>query len=181
MTPSPDQERADGGGNRPAAAHRGRRRDRELLGLARPQAAPGENDRADAEGKARAFAIEAARVLHDDKCSDVLVLDLRGKSQITDFLVIGSGTSDRQMKSTGEDVAELGEQQGFPAAHHNLREHRADWRVLDLVDVIVHIFEPNTRAFYDLEMMWGDAPDIEWARPGDTPRRGGAFSSDEGE
>lgn len=159
-----------------------RARERGLLGVPRPEVVGrSEGDRSAAEDKARAFAIEAARALHDDKCSDVLVLDLRGMSQITDFLVIGSGTSDRQMKSAGEGIAELGEAQGFPPAHHNLREYRADWRVLDLVDVIVHIFEPNTRAFYDLEMMWGDAPKVEWLRAGDTPRRGGHFGEDEAE
>ena len=159
-----------------------RARDRRLLGLAEPPGkAVSQKDRAHAEARAQSFAIDAARALHDDKCSDVVVLDVRGRSQVTDFLVIGSGTSDRQMKSAGEDVAELGEARGFLPIHHNLRESRTDWRVIDLVDVVVHVFEPNTRAFYDLEMMWGDAARVEWVRPGDTPLRGARFVGDDDE
>ncbi len=157
-------------------------RDDALPGVIRStQAARLEQDRTEARAKALRFAIDAARTLHDDRCSDVLVLDVCGRSQLTDFLVIGSGTSDRQMKSAGEDVAELGEKQNFPPTHHNLREHRADWRVVDLIDVVVHVFEPNTRRFYDLEMLWGDAPQVEWVRPGDVPRKGSQFDDAEDE
>jgi ribosome-associated protein len=106
------------------------------------------------------------------------VLDLRGLSQLTDFLVLASGTSDRQMRSAGDDVSKVGEKQGFAPLHHNLNETRADWRVVDLVDVVVHIFEPNTRSFYDLEMMWGDAPRLTWERPGDKPLRGAPAAAD---
>lgn len=116
------------------------------------------------EEQARLFAVEAARTLGDDKCTDVLVLDLRGRSQMTDFFVIASGTSDRQMRSAGQHVVELAESFGTFAVHENLGEKDTKWLVFDFVDVVVHLFEPEQRLYYDIEMLWGDAPRVEWAR-----------------
>lgn len=113
--------------------------------------------------KARHFALEAARLLHDSHCEDVLVLDTRGVSQITDFIVLASGTSDRQIRSVGDEVAALGKPLGFARFGSEL-DPRATWLVADFVDVIVHLFEPATRAHYDLEMMWGDVPRLDWRR-----------------
>ncbi len=119
---------------------------------------------------ARAFAIEAARMLNDDRCEDVVVLEIATVSQLADFVVIGTGTSDRQMRGTGSDISKIGEETGFPCVRRNI-DDRTTWVLLDFVDVIVHIFEPNARAFYDLEMMWGDVPKIAWTRPaGEKPR-----------
>ncbi len=105
-----------------------------------------------------------ARVLHDDKCSDVVVLDVTGLSSVSDFIVLASGTSDRQMHSAGKNAAEAAEKLGYPPFRRNV-DDRTTWVVLDCIDVIAHIFEPNTRAHYDLEMLWGDAPRIAWERP----------------
>lgn len=115
------------------------------------------------------FAIEAARLLEDDKCEDVLVLDVRNLSHITDFIVIGSGTSERQMRSVLSHVEELGATNGFPA-FRTTDDERATWLLADFVDVIVHVFEPNTRAHYDLEMLWGDAAKVPWERPASARR-----------
>ena len=119
--------------------------------------------------RARAFAIEAARLLTDDKCDDIVVLDVQELSQVTDFIVIGTGTSERQMRAVLHHVEDLGAEQGF-SAYRSSADERATWLLADFVDVVVHVFEPNTRAHYDLEMLWGDAPKIEWARPEGTPR-----------
>lgn len=119
--------------------------------------------------KAEAFAIEAARLLHDDKCTDIVLLDVRGRNPMTDYLVIGSGTSDRQMRSTLQDVEEIGAKVGY-AAVRSTSDDRATWLLADFMNVIVHLFEPNTRAHYDIEMMWGDAPRIPWERPGSAAR-----------
>lgn len=122
------------------------------------------------EAAARQFSIEAARLLSDDKCEDLLVLDLRGRSQVTDYFVIATGTSDRQIHSAAEHVAELSEEHGLGLYRSNLREARASWLVLDLVDVVVHVFTPEARLYYDLEMLWGDAARVEWQRAGPEPR-----------
>ena len=115
------------------------------------------------------FAIEAARLVRDDKCEDVMLLDVRELSQVSDFIIIGSGTSDRQMHSVLRHVEELGKGRGMPAFRSNA-DDRSTWLLIDFVDVVVHLFEPNTRAHYDLEMLWGDAPRLAWERPDQVQR-----------
>jgi ribosome-associated protein len=117
----------------------------------------------------RAAAVEVARSLFDDKCDDVVVLDVTGLSHVTDFVIIASGTSDRQMHSAATNAAEVAERHGF-GVYRRSDDERTTWIVLDCVDIVVHVFEPNTRAHYDLEMMWGDAPRVEWERPGQKNR-----------
>lgn len=111
----------------------------------------------------RAAAIEIARILSDDRCEDIIVVDVRGLTTVSDFLVIASGTSDRQMSSSADDAAEVAERLGFAVYRRNA-DARTTWVVLDCVDLVVHVFEPNTRAHYDLEMLWGEAPRVEWER-----------------
>lgn len=126
--------------------------------------------RAAKEAAAREFAIAAARSLHDDKCTDVVALDVRGKSQVTDFIVVASGASERQMRSASVRVADLGEASNFSLFRSNKDQTAQSWFVLDFVDVVVHVFEPSARAYYDLEMMWGDSPRMEWQRAAPAPR-----------
>lgn len=102
-------------------------------------------------------------MLADDKCNEVVLLDVRGLSQVTDYIVIGSGTSDRQMRSALADVEHLGAEHGFPVFRSSA-DDRATWLLADFVDVVVHVFEPNARAHYDLEMLWGDATRVRWQR-----------------
>lgn len=111
----------------------------------------------------RRFAVEAARTLADDKCEDVVCLDVRELSQVADYIVIASGSSDRQMRSSADDVEKLARESGYGIFRRS-DDDRATWLVLDCVDVVVHVFEPNTRAHYDLEMLWADAERVEWIR-----------------
>ncbi len=111
---------------------------------------------------AESLAREMATALDSANCDDVLVLDVRELSQVTDYIVLGSGTSDRQMHTAGEKAEEKAEARGEKL----FRQHAdaaSTWVLLDFVDVVVHIFEPNTRAHFDLEMLWGDAPRIPWS------------------
>jgi ribosome-associated protein len=112
---------------------------------------------------AERFAIAAAQLLKDYDCADIRVLDVRGTSPLTYYLVIASGTSDRQLRSLTKQVAGLGEQQGFERFGDD-KDDAATWMVADFVEVMVHLFEPNTRDHYDLEMLWGDAPEVNWQR-----------------
>jgi len=112
---------------------------------------------------ARGLAIESARLVTDLKCEDVVIFDVSGMSQVTDFIVIASGTSDRQIKSVGADVAELGRTHGFEK-YGSDRDEASTWLIVDMVEVMVHLFEPATRGHYDLEMLWGDAPQVAWRR-----------------
>lgn len=131
---------------------------------AAPKAPKVKRGRPTPEGKSYTFAVDAARLLRDDKCEDVVLLDVRGMSQITDYVVIGSGTSERQMRSILHHVEDLGAKQGFQAYRQNV-DDRASWVLADFVDVVVHLFEPNTRAHYDLDNLWPDAKRLPWERP----------------
>ena len=119
--------------------------------------------------KSVAFAVEVARMLRDDKCEDVVCLDVRGRSPVTDYLVIGSGTSDRQMRSVLQHVVDYGTNTGNSCVRRSI-DDRATWILADFVDVVVHLFEPNTRAHYDLEMLWGDSKRVAWERPDQVSR-----------
>lgn len=108
-------------------------------------------------------AIAAARGLDEGNCEEIIVIDVRDVSQVTDYIVIGSGTSDRQMRTAvhkAEDaVKELGED-----VFRSAKDPSSTWIVLDFVDVVVHVFEPGMRAHYDLEMLWGDGARIDWTK-----------------
>lgn len=112
---------------------------------------------------AHQFAIELGRIAHDSKSEDVVVLDLRGISAVTDYVVISTGTSERQMRALADQVVEyakkLGEKPYGLAGHEN-----SVWVLVDFVDVVFHVFGKASRAFYDLELLWGHAPHVEWAR-----------------
>lgn len=111
-----------------------------------------------AAASARALALDIAASLEGNKCADVLVLDLRDRSPITDYFVIASGTSDRQMHAACEHVVELAEARSESLYRSNLDAERSDWLILDFVDVVVHVLMPEARRHYDIEMLWGDAP-----------------------
>lgn len=98
----------------------------------------------------------------DTKCTNVRVLDLRGLSPVCDYFVLGTGTSGRQMKSVTDDVVEF-------AAEHGLSSFGQtgtgeNWIALDLVDVVIHVFNHDARMYYDLDNLWGDAKDVEWKK-----------------
>ena len=107
------------------------------------------------------FAVAAARLLNDYDCGDIRVLDVRGVSPLTYFIVIASGTSDRQLRALAGHLAKLGQEQGFER-YGDDRDDASTWLVADFVEVMVHLFEPATRDHYDLEMLWGDAPQVDW-------------------
>ena len=111
---------------------------------------------------AKQFAIQAARTAHDHRAEDVTILDLRGLSPVAEFFVVCSGTSDRQMRAVFDAIVEAGKEVGcrlFGSAGYD----SATWQLLDFVNVVVHIFAPEYREYYDLELLWGDAPRVEWA------------------
>ena len=110
---------------------------------------------------AQDFAIEAARLAANTRCKDVVVLDVRSVSPITEFLVIATGTSARQMRSVMDEIEELGEPRGFKALSRAV-EKSENWLLIDFVDVVIHAFSDEGRSYYDLAGLWGDAPQVEW-------------------
>ena len=107
--------------------------------------------------QARKLAVEAARIAETNNSEDIVVLDLRGISPVTDYFVIATGTSNRQMRTVADDIEEYGRSVGQGVWHVAGRDSD-DWVLLDFVDVVVHVFSPEKRAFYELERLWGDAP-----------------------
>jgi len=120
----------------------------------------------------RAFAAALARSVIDDKCEDVLILDVVDLTTITSCIVIGTGTSDRQMKSALDNLDEVAEAFGTTVARIS-KDDGTTWLLADFVDVVVHLFEPNARAYYDLESMWIKAPRLEPAPPTDRAWKAG--------
>ena len=102
-------------------------------------------------------AIAAAQ---DKKGADVVVLDLRPAEGFTDFFLIVTGQNTRQIQAISEAVQETLTGEGVKPAHVEGHD-RAGWILLDYFDFIVHIFSPETRAFYALERLWGSADRIQ--------------------
>ena len=95
----------------------------------------------------------------DLKANKLVVLDLRGLTDATDFFVIASGTSDAHVRGIADSVLEKLNRRGH-RAHHIEGLTGGRWVLLDFVDFVVHLFHPETRSFYQLERLWSDAPEL---------------------
>ena len=111
--------------------------------------------------ESRDSAVEPERVLllvtsslEDDKAEDVVVIPLAEKSSIADFMVIASGRSQRQVGAMADHLREKLKAAGVKGISVEGTQ-RCDWVLLDAGDIIVHIFRPEVRTFYNLEKMWG--------------------------
>ena len=118
-------------------------------------------DRGNKATEIRQFVVDAAQLLDGRHCEDVLIFDLRGLSDVTDYILIASGSSDRQITSVASELRGFADERSIDRFGSE-QDASTTWLVIDLIDEVVHIFEPSTRAHYDLEMMWNDAPRIIW-------------------
>ena len=107
----------------------------------------------------------AAASCVENKANDVMVLDLAPVTDMTDYFVIASGTSDTHVRSTAQHVIEAMRQAGH-RVHHVEGLSQGRWVLLDFVDVVVHVFHPALRSFYQLERLWSDATEIPVASQG---------------
>ena len=114
---------------------------------------------------ALASAQRAAQVAIDNKGQDVVLLDLRGVTDMTDFFLIASGTSDTHVRALGEHIIAELKKEGFPV-HHVEGLEKGRWVLLDFVDFVVHVFHPTLRSFYQLERLWADAQEVPLERAG---------------
>ena len=110
--------------------------------------------------EAKKFALEAAKLAKQRRCTDIVVLDLRGKSPATDYFVIATGTSNRQIRSVADEICEMARKHGLQRFGRAGYE-QARWVLLDFVDVVIHIFDAEYRDYYDLELLWGDAEKLK--------------------
>ena len=105
-------------------------------------------------------AIQAAE---DKKAFDLTVLDLRKAGGFTDYFVICSATNVRQVRAIADAVVDALREQGLKPAHVEGHD-RSAWVLLDYFDFVVHVFAPETRMFYGLERLWGNAELVEFVR-----------------
>jgi ribosome-associated protein len=102
------------------------------------------------------LARRAAELCDDVKARDVVALDLHGVTDMTDYFVIASGTSDTHVRAIAQHVIDEMQAAGVPVMHvEGMTQGR--WVLLDFVDFVVHVFHPAMREFYQLERLWSDA------------------------
>ncbi len=106
------------------------------------------------------FALAAARAMDAKRAEDVVVLDIGRHTAIADYFVIASGQTAVQIRAIVDAVEEAMEAEGARLIHHEGDPH-ARWVLLDFGDVVVHIFGPEARRFYQLEGLWADATILE--------------------
>lgn len=107
------------------------------------------------------LAVEAARAADDKKAADVRIMDMREALGVTDYFVVTSGRNERQVRRIQEAVEEKLRERGVkPVRREGVRFGR--WVLLDYLDIVVHVFLEEDRAFYDLERLWKDVPFVEW-------------------
>lgn len=94
-------------------------------------------------------------LLEDKKAQDILVLDVRGRCNFTDYFVLATGESRRQIKTIAEHLETGLKPRGVKIFKNTRRGGDDNWVVLDCIDVVVHIFSPDARSFYNLEKLWG--------------------------
>jgi ribosome-associated protein len=120
-------------------------------------------DQATLESAAVERALHCAQVAADNKARDVLVLDMRGITPLYDFFVIATGQSRRQIHTMAEEIDAYLAAEG--EARLGIEGYQASrWVVQDYGDIVVHLFDPDARAFYALEELWADAPRLDWER-----------------
>ena len=114
----------------------------------------------------QAIALAAAEAARDKQATDVVVLDVAELLSITDYFVICSTSSNRQSKTVIEAIEERVRKELDLRPVRREGEADAGWWLLDYVDVVVHVFGEEERAYYDLERLWSDAPRPRWALAG---------------
>jgi ribosome-associated protein len=105
-------------------------------------------------------ALEALilKMLDEDKAEDIVAIDLRGKSSVTDTMIIASGRSARHVSALADRLLRAIKEVGNGGARVEGQQTN-DWVLIDIGDIVVHIFRPEVRTFYNLEKMWSVEPD----------------------
>lgn len=112
-------------------------------------------------GSTKSLAVAAARAAADKKATDVVVLAVADLIVITDYFVIASGGTERQVRTIADAVEKaLAQRDTKPLRREGLEQAR--WVLLDFVDIVVHVFTREERDYYELERLWKDAPRVQW-------------------
>ena len=104
-------------------------------------------------------ALFCAETANNNKAIDLVILELKNETALTDYFIICNGTSDRHIKAMAEDIEHKLKEKGIKAlGKEGMQESK--WILLDYDDVIIHIFQKEERDFYDLERLWDECPKI---------------------
>ena len=95
------------------------------------------------------------QILNDNKAIDIRTINLKNKSTVADYMIVASGTSSRHIQSLSEMIFEKLKREGVTNCHLEGKDS-AGWKLIDGIDIIVHIFNPEKRKFYELEKMWSE-------------------------
>ena len=107
----------------------------------------------------REYAVLAAEAAAEKKAADVVVLDVATTLVITEYFVLATGNTDRQVRTIAEEVEARLKAAGRPAIGRE-GEREGKWILIDFADVVLHVFQPDEREFYRLEKLWSDAPRV---------------------
>lgn len=105
----------------------------------------------------RQLLMTAVKAADDKRAEDIMVLNMRGISLIADYFIICHGNSDKQVQAIAREVREKAEEQGNTVKRMEGFDE-ARWILIDIGDVVVHVFHKEERSYYNLERLWGDAP-----------------------
>jgi len=114
-----------------------------------------------ATGESRRLAVAAATIASSKQADAVSVLDVRELITITDYFVICSGSSERQVDTIADEVVKELKAAGVRPVRRE-GESGARWQLVDFVDFVVHVFHEEAREFYRLDNLWADAPVVDW-------------------
>ena len=98
---------------------------------------------------------EIVNILDSNKALDIVTINLEGKSSMADYMIVASGTSSRHIQALSEQVFEYFKKNGIKNCKIEGKES-SDWKLVDGIDLIVHIFNPEKRKFYELEKIWSE-------------------------
>ena len=98
---------------------------------------------------------EIENILNDNKAMEIKSINLKGKTSIADFMIVASGNSSKHIQALSEKLVDELKKKGISKCHLEGR-NSSDWKLIDAIDIIVHIFHPEKRKFYNLEKMWSE-------------------------
>ena len=98
---------------------------------------------------------EIESILNNNKAAEIASINLKGKTSIADFMIIASGNSSRHIQALSETLIDQLKKKGINNCHLEGRDSD-DWKLIDAIDIIIHIFHPEKRKFYNLERMWSE-------------------------
>ena len=118
-----------------------------------------------AKSTPRQLALIAAEICDDKKAKDIVILDVRKVTTISDYFVVCSTSNERQARAIAEDLRlrmrELGKAE---LGVEGMKDGR--WVLQDFADIVLHVFHESQREFYDIEGLWADAKQVRWKKPG---------------